>query len=174
MRVVAKKQKQTLKGFIGPIGFDLPSIMPIVFATIIFFSAVSYSYSTVNEKNNMLDSIESSIQIADVLKGDSYLEFDTTDSGKKNELPLNCAKAINIAQSKNINFAATFINLDSPSDIENLIKNKTSEIPTCNNNEEDIHLCWCGFAPKPFESNLSKKYWSISFPVTVDVKLNTG
>jgi len=170
MRVNAKSQKpKTPKGFIGPIGFDLPSIMPIVFAIIVFFSAVSYSYTTVNEKNNVLDSIESSIKIADILKGNSYLFFDATDSGAKNKFASNCEKAVNIAQSKNINFAATFVKLDSSSSIEWLIENKESEIDSCTT-ADGKHLCWCGFSPKKFDSNLSKQFWSISFPVTVDVK----
>lgn len=44
-----------MKGFVGPLGDDLPSIFPIVAAVILFISTVLYANSLVNQKNAELE-----------------------------------------------------------------------------------------------------------------------
>ena len=44
------------KGFIGPIGDDLPSIIPLVFALIVFFSGFYLTMNVFESKQNDFDS----------------------------------------------------------------------------------------------------------------------
>lgn len=61
------------KGFLGPIGDDLPSLMPLLFALLVFFSTFSFSFGVFNEENSAFDSDISVLNIARILKGTSYI-----------------------------------------------------------------------------------------------------
>jgi len=55
------------KGFIGPIGDDLPSIIAIMLALGLFFSAVVYTLDTYNQKIADMDALKGSIEIGRVI-----------------------------------------------------------------------------------------------------------
>jgi len=52
------------KGFIGPIGDDLPSIISIVLALGLFFSGVTYALDTYNQKIADMELLKGSVEIA--------------------------------------------------------------------------------------------------------------
>lgn len=61
------------KGFLGPIGDDLPSLIPLLFALLIFFSTFSFSFSVFNEENISFDVDLAVLNISRILKGTSYV-----------------------------------------------------------------------------------------------------
>ena len=61
------------KGFLGPIGDDLPSLIPLIFALVIFFSTFTFAFSVFNEKNSDFQSDLDVLNIARVLKGTSLI-----------------------------------------------------------------------------------------------------
>lgn len=61
------------KGFIGPIGDDLPSLIPIVISLVIFFSIFTLTLTTYNSKNALIRQQIEMTSIARELKGDSLI-----------------------------------------------------------------------------------------------------
>ena len=61
------------KGFIGPIGDDLPSLIPIVVALMLFFSIFSLTLNTYYTKNSVFDQQVEMTSVARELKGDSLI-----------------------------------------------------------------------------------------------------
>jgi hypothetical protein len=61
------------KGFLGPIGDDLPSLIPIVFALTMFFYVFTFAWNTFDEKNRAFDTEISILRLASVLKANSYI-----------------------------------------------------------------------------------------------------
>ncbi|MBI2597759.1 MAG: hypothetical protein HYW50_01030 [Candidatus Diapherotrites archaeon] len=61
------------KGFLGPIGDDLPSLIPLLFALLIFFGTFSFSFGVFNEKNTSFDADLAVLGISRILKGTSYI-----------------------------------------------------------------------------------------------------
>ena len=55
------------KGFIGPIGDDLPSIIAIMLALGLFFSAVIYTMNIYNQKISDMETLKGSIELARVV-----------------------------------------------------------------------------------------------------------
>jgi hypothetical protein len=74
---MVKKLKQNFfknnKGFIGSVGDDLPSIIPIVIALLLFFSVFSSTLTTYNNRNAEFRQRIETISIARELKGNSLL-----------------------------------------------------------------------------------------------------
>jgi len=62
------------RGFIGPIGDDLPSIIPIVVALLLFFTIFSVTLNSFNQKNDLQRRQIEMISIARELKGNSLIE----------------------------------------------------------------------------------------------------
>jgi hypothetical protein len=61
------------KGFIGAIGDDLPSLIPIVVALLLFFTIFSITINSYNSKNFELQKNLGLISISRALKGDSLI-----------------------------------------------------------------------------------------------------
>ena len=55
------------KGFIGPIGDDLPSILGIVLALGLFFAGIAYSFDVYNQKMDNLKTMKGAIEITRVI-----------------------------------------------------------------------------------------------------------
>jgi hypothetical protein len=80
--------KKNKKGFIGPIGDDLPSLVPIVVALVLFFTIFTMTLNTFNTKN---DSIRKQIEMTSVareVKGDSFILNVDTFNNKCSDLAL--------------------------------------------------------------------------------------
>lgn len=61
------------KGFIGPIGDDLPSILGIVLALGLFFAGISYSLNAYNQKIDNLKTMKGAIEITRVITKDGFI-----------------------------------------------------------------------------------------------------
>jgi hypothetical protein len=61
------------KGFLGAIGDDLPSIIPIVVALLLFFTVFSITLNSYNSKNFVLKKNMNLMSVSRELKGDSLL-----------------------------------------------------------------------------------------------------
>jgi hypothetical protein len=61
------------KGFIGAIGDDLPSLIPIIVALLLFFTIFSITLSTYNQKNAFLRQNVTLMNVSRELKGDSLI-----------------------------------------------------------------------------------------------------
>ncbi len=75
------------RGFIGPIGDDLPSLIPIVTGLVIFFSIFVLTLNTYNDKNLFIEKQIDMTSVARDLKGDSLIlnwdQFDKRCSSMK-------------------------------------------------------------------------------------------
>lgn len=61
------------KGFIGPIGDDLPSLIPIVVGLLLFFMTFAMVLSAYNTKNALISQQSEMTSVARELKGDSLI-----------------------------------------------------------------------------------------------------
>jgi len=82
------------KGFIGPIGDDLPSLIPIVVALVLFFTIFSLTLNTYNTKNVYVRKQMEMTSVAREIKGDSLIlgidQFSSKcDSVKVKKFPYN-------------------------------------------------------------------------------------
>lgn len=60
------------KGFLGPIGDDLPSLIPLVFALIIFFGAFGVTFTSFSQRTEEFRLQIDALRISTDLKGNSY------------------------------------------------------------------------------------------------------
>ncbi len=67
------KKRISEKGFLGPIGDDLPSLIPLLFALLIFFSTFSFTYSVFSTKNEAFQRDIDVLNISRGLKGTNYV-----------------------------------------------------------------------------------------------------
>jgi len=68
-----KEKTPKEKGFIGPIGDDLPSLIPIIFSLVIFFSTFTLSFNAFDEGNTRFDHSIKILKISSEMRGDKYL-----------------------------------------------------------------------------------------------------
>lgn len=61
------------KGYIGPIGDDIPSLIPVVVALVVFFSTFAFTLSEFNDRSSSFTADRDTLIIATALKGDSYI-----------------------------------------------------------------------------------------------------
>ncbi len=61
------------KGFIGPIGDDLPSLIPIIVALVLFFTIFSITINSYNSKNESINRNISMMNVSRILKEDSMI-----------------------------------------------------------------------------------------------------
>ena len=62
------------KGFLGPIGDDLPSLIPLVFALMIFFAVFYLTFNVFNDRTKDFDNDTSAVQISAALRGAGYID----------------------------------------------------------------------------------------------------
>jgi hypothetical protein len=62
------------KGFVGPIGDDIPSLIPLTIALLIFFSAFAFAFNSYEEKKAEFDQRLLLLSIGKTLKGDNLLD----------------------------------------------------------------------------------------------------
>lgn len=63
----------TEKGFLGPIGDDLPSLIPLTFALIIFFATFTFSLNSFEQKNALISDDMDTLKIARIMRSQSYI-----------------------------------------------------------------------------------------------------
>ncbi len=65
--------KKEYRGFIGPLGDDIPSIFPIVFGVLIFLGTMTYALNQYNQKNSYLNVKQSVLDISNAVDNSGYL-----------------------------------------------------------------------------------------------------
>ncbi len=68
-----RKRKYNSRGYLGPIGDDIPSLIPIIVGLITFFSAFTFTLNEYNQRSAGFAADRDTLIIANSLKGDSYL-----------------------------------------------------------------------------------------------------
>lgn len=110
------------KGFLGPIGDDLPSLIPLMFALVIFFSSFYMTVNTYNERTTDFENDIAVIQISASLRGTGFVsslsEFEKSCNSLNIRQPFFSAGLLELEQEINI------FDLDSDyiSEEENLFK----------------------------------------------------
>ena len=56
------------RGFIGSIGDDIPSLIPLTFALVIFFAAFAFAFNAFDQKQNDFDQKFALLRIGQTLK----------------------------------------------------------------------------------------------------------
>ncbi len=78
-------RKMSTRGYLGPIGDDIPSLIPIIVGMITFFAAFTFTLNEYNQRSASFSADRDTLIIANSLKGDSYIstatEFSTACSG---------------------------------------------------------------------------------------------
>lgn len=59
-----KQKTISKKGFIGSIGDDLPSLIPLFFSLMIFFAGLAFAFTTINDRNTVINTYVDSLTIA--------------------------------------------------------------------------------------------------------------
>lgn len=66
------------KGFLGPIGDDLPSLIPLLFALMMFFYVFTSTWNMFDRENVIFNDALEALNVGSVLKGNNYLRgFET-------------------------------------------------------------------------------------------------
>lgn len=81
-----------MRGFVGPIGDDIPSIFPIVAGVLLFIGTLAYVNNIVAEKNNLLEVRKAALSLSYVVTEKGRLdrsEFDTLCTTKIKPLGLS-------------------------------------------------------------------------------------
>jgi len=61
------------KGFLGPIGDDLPSLIPLVFSLVLFFTTFTFAFNSFESRNSYFDDSVNILTISSSLKQGSYI-----------------------------------------------------------------------------------------------------
>jgi len=61
------------RGFIGPIGDDLPSLIPLLFALVIFFSTFSLTFDAFDSRNREFKDELTVMRISTIMQSNSYI-----------------------------------------------------------------------------------------------------
>ncbi len=61
------------KGFLGPIGDDLPSLIPLIFALMMFFYVFTFTWNIFDQRSRAFDDAIAVLRVGNTLKGGNYL-----------------------------------------------------------------------------------------------------
>lgn len=94
--------KHRSRGFVGPLGDDLPSIFPIVAAVVLFIGTLAYANGLVEGKNRLLETRQAALAL-------SYLATETGLINNRTDFEQNTCKdhLMKYALSNRIQFAVT-------------------------------------------------------------------
>ncbi len=90
-----------MRGFVGPIGDDIPSIFPIVAGVLLFIGTLAYVNNLVQQKNDLLEVRKAALSL-------SYLVTEKGRLESKDFLDLCSFKVKPLASSNQVNFIITF------------------------------------------------------------------
>ena len=68
-----KKALMREKGFIGPIGDDLPSLIPLLFALMIFFYVFTFTWGIFDQRGNAFEDAIAALRVGNTMKGNNYM-----------------------------------------------------------------------------------------------------
>jgi hypothetical protein len=138
------------RGFIGPIGDDLPSLIPIMISLTMFFMIFSTTLLTFNNKNDLVDRQVEMTSIARELKGDSLLLSVSQFQKRCNvislkKLPYNFIAAVYSSESDVFQSVNDFASLGSEPSLGSLVNTKIffekPEGSASPETEKDYYFC---------------------------------
>ncbi len=109
---------QTRRGFVGPLGDDIPSIFPIVAGIMLFLGTIAYASDLVNEKSSYLE----------IRKAAMGLSYIVTEKGLTNAALFDqkCDSMQSYASANSVKFLVTLkrfcnaVNLYEPTDADSV------------------------------------------------------
>lgn len=87
------------RGFIGPLGDDIPSIFPIVIGLTLFFAGFAFGVTRYNERTTMLEERRTGLSISYSIMERGFVESDTALHPNLDEL---CQRAKDIADKNRL------------------------------------------------------------------------
>ncbi|MDD3084171.1 MAG: hypothetical protein PHP82_04050 [Candidatus ainarchaeum sp.] len=170
------------KGFIGAIGDDLPSLIPIIVALLLFFTVFSITFNSYNEKNALLRKNISLMNISRDLKGDSLILGVDQFLGNCNRIKFNqygenfmvaiySNDTLTGMFSSGENFLDDFKNpnaVDYPEDIENFLKGLDED------GLEKTYFCYYKKIGGMQISDKRANYLTRFYPVAIQEKVSIG
>ncbi|MCX6798772.1 MAG: hypothetical protein NTW59_01595 [Candidatus Diapherotrites archaeon] len=73
------------KGFLGPIGDDLPSLIPLLFALVMFFYVFTFTWGVFDKRDASFDNAMDILRVSNSLKGNNYITGFVEFSGRCEE-----------------------------------------------------------------------------------------
>ena len=154
------KKIKMQKGFLGPIGDDLPSLIPLLFALTIFFSVFYFSLTEFTSKAASFDNDVAVVQISNALRGTGLV----SDYSSFKEL----CTSLNIKNPKYVALIIKDANLDL-TELEGSIESDSSIPPNnfeCSNTLETLSESILEI--KKESSNPAARIVSRVFPIVLD------
>ena len=99
------------KGFLGPIGDDLPSLIPLIFALMIFFASFSFTFNIFDKRNEYFENSLTVLKISSTLGNAAGSYISSID-----EFDQLC-QTLNV---KRVRYWAFLAKLDADIDIEEI------------------------------------------------------
>ena len=92
-----------MKGFIGPLGDDIPSIIAILLALSLFFSGITFALNAFSEKSNTISVLKASIEMSRAATSKVILPENIRNNGDPLAVDIN-NKIKYVAQSYGVEF----------------------------------------------------------------------
>jgi len=161
------------RGFIGPIGDDLPSLVPIVVALLLFFTTFTLALNTYNTKNAFLNQQTEMTSVARELKGDSLILgvdwFEEKCAAlKMKRYPSNFIAAIYDSDVDMSSIMADFLGLSSSSPTVEL--STATLLKSVSQRDASLKPFYCEYkkiGAQPFAAGTKKRYQVRFYPVAV-------
>ncbi len=157
------------KGFLGAIGDDLPSLIPLTFALLIFFTALGFTFNEFQAKQTGFDQQLIKLRIGSTLKGDSLLNGVSAFEEACRTLSITAFKfraRVYLADSVTHRFKniRVYEDADDPDPAQILEQNGRRFL--CENTDQPLY----------FESLAQQKPEHLSYPVAVNLEtsINPG
>ncbi|MDD4251108.1 MAG: hypothetical protein PHX27_02860 [Candidatus ainarchaeum sp.] len=167
------------KGFIGSIGDDLPSLMPIIVALLLFFTIFSITLSSYTEKNVLLKKNISLMNISREIKGDSLITSVDAFSNNCNRIKFNqYSENFMIAIYSNETITKMFANgksfLDDFKEVDAENPESSDNFLTAINNkgDEEAYFCYYQKIGGKQITNNKINYVTRFYPVAVQTKVD--
>ena len=97
---------QGKKGFIGPIGDDLPSLLIVIITLTMFFSSIIFAFDLYQQKRENLNINEGALGIAKAFTSKGILTDNDIDKASTNSIVIK--KANLVAKSYNLDYGVYF------------------------------------------------------------------
>lgn len=150
------------KGFVGPLGDDIPSIFPIVAGVLLFIGTLSYAIDTINEKNAYFD----------VRRAALGLSYIATDKGvvSENVFAEKCGSMKKYGDSASVKFLVTLKRFCTQVSLTNVVS--SAESPYNFADSESAASTWLHCANAELPSNQDylpppKNSVLLSYPIAV-------
>jgi hypothetical protein len=166
------RKRFSKRGFIGPIGDDLPSLIPIVTALLLFFTIFTLTLNTYNTKNMNITKQVEMTSVARELKGDSLI-LDLAQLQTKckavqlKKYPYNFMILIYPSENDISKAITDFANIDSSNGTnvgEGILTDKLA------GSDEPYFCSYKKIGARPFtgnEKNYLLRYYPIATPIMV-------